>query len=202
MDATTFTEKAPAPKEARRKATICIDVTYDPEVTDPDKLASLYAHLVETGTLEEFNESDEPECFQQYGEGAIVGWRAVGSPVVVKTSDIKKLVDYDPDPDPSYAERMAEDGAPAELEAINSGEFIAYYCKAVVTIDIPCDGADDPDVPRNLILHRVESPGLWGIYAASDDDPYFDEVFAEERNTLVWMLRKMGIRVEDDQKKG
>jgi hypothetical protein len=198
MDATTFTDKGPASQDARRKATICIDVTYDPEATSPDKLASLYAHLVETGTLEEFNEAgvSEPECFREYGEGAIIGWRAIGSPVVVKTSDIKKLVDYDPEPDADYAVRMAEkENIPEELEAIERGDLVGYYCKAVVTLDIPCEWDTERDTS---ILQRIESPGLWSIFAKDDSDPYFDEIFAQERDTLVFMLRKMGIRVEED----
>jgi hypothetical protein len=114
--------------------------------------------------------------------------------IVARTSDIEKVVDYDPEPDASYAVRMAEEeNIPEELEAIERGDLVGYYCRAVVTLEILCETEG-----HSSILQRIESPGLWSIFAESDDDPYFDEIFAEERHTLVCMLRKMGIRVEDD----
>ncbi len=57
---------------------------------------------------------------------------------------------------------------------------------AFTTIEIPY-GHDTIDV-------RIESPGLWGIKLAGDgsDEPWLNEVFQEETDVLIGMLRELG----------
>jgi hypothetical protein len=139
--------------------------------------------------------------------GEILGAARTTAPprMKVRVSDIKQHVGYDEDPDPSYAVAMAEDeGATEELKAIERGDLVSYYCKATVNVTIPSTTEQLPDYDTDRgyagdkIIHNISSPGLWNIYARSDDDPYFDEVFAEERKMLVHMLTTMGIEVVDE----
>lgn len=45
-----------------------------------------------------------------------------------------------------------------------------------------------------VIIQRITSPGIWGVECDDPDtDAYVAEVFKEERDTLLGMLRVMGI---------
>jgi hypothetical protein len=69
----------------------------------------------------------------------------------------------------------------------------------VIELRIPFGTEIDlPEMPNGYITHRIESTGLWSIWAEHDEDPYFDEVFKDQRAELVFMLTTMGIEVEDD----
>ena len=65
---------------------------------------------------------------------------------------------------------LADDGSPL-LGVIARAEIRVPY------------GAD-------WILSHMDSPGLWGIEAAHDDS-YLDEVYQEERATLLDMLESL-----------
>lgn len=45
------------------------------------------------------------------------------------------------------------------------------------------------------IIHRVTSPGLWGVDKTTGE--YADEVYMAEVNTLVMMLEYLGFKVVD-----
>jgi hypothetical protein len=176
------------------KTLLQVEVEYDPSKTCPEDIASDMDHLIDLTR----NDGLYDRVFDD-GSRAF-SFTAAPSRLRVRASAIKKIVDYDPEPDASYAVDMAKrEGWTDELEAIEKGELVGYYCKALVEITIPeSDNQPDYCTDRALagIRHTIASPGLWGIFAKSDEDPYFDEVFAEERMTLIDMLTKMGIEVE------
>jgi len=48
-----------------------------------------------------------------------------------------------------------------------------------------------------IIVQRITSPGIWGIECPDpDNDSYVAEVFAEEREMLLSMLRSLGCAPE------
>jgi len=106
--------------------------------------------------------------------------------VRVKASDIKRLVQLDQEPDASYANA---EGYEAEKALIDSEEWLAYGCSAFIDLKVPY-GPDHVVVP-------IMSPGLWNIFAKSEEDAYFDEVFEEEKAGLIDMLRNRGLEVEE-----
>jgi hypothetical protein len=178
------------------KGILQVEIEYDPNKTN--------IHDVANGLDLCIDGAREWDSYESYvGEDVEVRSFAPAPPRLrVRASAIRKLIDYDPEPDASYAVDMAErEGWTDELEAIENGELVGYYCKAVVDITIP-ENNQQPDycTDRGIagIVHRIASPGLWGIFAKNDEDPYFDEVFAEERSTLIDMLTKIGLEVEDD----
>lgn len=178
------------------KAILQVEVEYDPNEVN--------IHTVANGLDQCIDGARESGSYESY-VGANVQVRSfhpAPARMRVRASDIRKLVDYDPEPDTDYARRMAdEEGIKEELEAIERGDLTGYYCKAVVDITIP-DNDEMPDYcsDRGItgIVHHIASPGLWSIFAKNDEDPYFDQIFAEERRTVIDMLTKMGIEVEND----
>jgi hypothetical protein len=47
----------------------------------------------------------------------------------------------------------------------------------------------------SFVSTHVTTPGVWGIQVADMNDSYLDEVFEEEKKTLIVMLESMG-RIE------
>jgi hypothetical protein len=69
------------------------------------------------------------------------------------------------------------------MEAYNAGEWHMCGVRASVVLSIPHGDS--------FITQKITSPGLWGIESDSGED-YFNEVFAEESDTLADMLRELG----------
>lgn len=100
----------------------------------------------------------------------------------VNADDIYKIVEYDDDADSSYAD---QEGMEQERAAIDRGDLVAFGVRAAIKLKLRSGN----EVP-------LVSPGLWGIFAESSHDPYMDEVFKEERATVISMLEELGIEVE------
>jgi hypothetical protein len=82
--------------------------------------------------------------------------------------------------DPAYRE---EDQA--RLDAWRKDEWHFLGIRGQATIKIPY-GAN----PDCWITAELSSPGLWGIESDSGD-PYFQEVYREEREILIGMLTSL-----------
>ena len=177
-----------------KTARLYVDVNYDPKVTDAEGVSEALDTLLETAM-------STPEILDEYGNPEVGAFCILRTPLTVKMSEIKRTVWYDPEPDDSYAD---QEGFEEERAAIDRGDLVAYGCRAAIWITIPATTASHPDYNTDRghgsdgITHHIDSPGLWGIFAKSNDEPYFDEVFKEEREMLVHMLTTMGIEVEDD----
>ena len=108
--------------------------------------------------------------------------------MIVDTKDFHKVVDYDPDPE-LHADYMDQEGFEEEKASWLAGDITCLYVFAAVTINIP-HGTDG-----TYITHDVHSPGLYGIFVYSQEDPYLDEVYKEECNVLISMLTTMGMSI-------
>jgi hypothetical protein len=86
--------------------------------------------------------------------------------------EIKRYLDED-------AERLA---------AYNRGEWGMVGIRASVELHLPTGNNG------GYIIHRVTSPGLWGIESDSDES-YFDEVFKGECGELESMLETLCVKV-------
>ena len=97
--------------------------------------------------------------------------------ITVKESDIAKVVEVDDDAMLTLPDEVWD---PAK----------DYFgVKAKITLRIPFG--------QDFILVPIETPGLWGI-DSNEDDPYLDEVFEEEKETLIQILNELsGIKVEE-----
>ena len=102
--------------------------------------------------------------------------------------EIEMLTSYDPhsDPrdylfqDPDYREQDQ-----ARLDAWRKDEWRFVGIRARATIKIP--HGTNPDC---WITSELLSPGLWGIESDSED-PYFQEVYQDEREILIAMLASL-----------
>ena len=92
----------------------------------------------------------------------------------------------DSDPDPSYLE---QEGWEERLAAYQHGDFGYVGVQATTELRIPSDQG-------GWIAQTITSPGLWGIEDDSDQE-YLNEVFEEERATLLDMLKALGAREEE-----
>jgi len=90
--------------------------------------------------------------------------------------EIRRLVVPDDHPDPSYLE---QEGWEDRLASYRRGDFHFLGVRAHARISIPYG--------QDFIQTEVCSPGLWGIESDSDE-AYFDEVYEEERRTLIDMF--------------
>jgi hypothetical protein len=106
--------------------------------------------------------------------------------MTVKKSDYFKVVPYDTDPDISF---MDEEEHKQTKERWNRGEFECVGVKAAVELQIPYG--------KDFIDHVIESPGVWGVFVESKDNPYLEELFKEESKILTEMLTAIGIIVEE-----
>jgi hypothetical protein len=88
---------------------------------------------------------------------------------------IREIVPDD-DADISWLE---QEGFEQDLAAYQAGVFGFVGVRAVAEIRIPYG--------HDWIVTTLKSPGLWGIQDNSGDD-YYQEVFEEERQTLLDML--------------
>lgn len=83
-------------------------------------------------------------------------------------------------------ERVVEPDPEAEKEGV-----VGVVARA--NIPVPY-GAD-------TVIAVLETPGLWGIDVDDPDDPYLEEVFEEEVETLKEMLQHLNVRVQERSKK-
>jgi hypothetical protein len=112
--------------------------------------------------------------------------------MTVRTHDIKRIEEYDPDPDLSY---LDPDASP-EYAAQNAERLAAYRAGAWHCIGLKARASFLIGLGEVAVIQTVESPGLWGI--ESDSDPsYLDEVFHEEAQTLRDMLAQLNVSVID-----
>jgi hypothetical protein len=93
---------------------------------------------------------------------------------------ITREIAPDENPDASYLEQTNFEERRAEYDA---GYFDFVGVRAVAEIEVPYG--------QGWIVTTIESPGLWGIDPDSGED-YFAEVFDQERETLVEMLKALG----------
>ena len=113
--------------------------------------------------------------------------------ITVKRSEFKReiipdeMTEYDEEPaSPDEGEKVAQMLAARERN-YNLGHWGYVGIQASVQISIP--------YRQGSITHKISSPGLWGIESDSDDS-YFNEVFAEESETLIDMLTQLGVKIE------
>lgn len=85
----------------------------------------------------------------------------------------------DSDADASWLE---QDDFADRLAEYRAGDFSFVGVRATALIRVPYG--------KDFIETRISSPGLWGIESDSGQ-AYFDEVFQEERKTLLEMLESM-----------
>jgi len=104
--------------------------------------------------------------------------------ITVKKFDIIREDIPDDDPDTSY---LDQEGFEDRKKSYEQGCFNFCGVRAKIRLEIP-NG-------ESKILQSIESPGLWGIEDDSGED-YFNEVFEEEKETLIQMLETMGMQVE------
>lgn len=93
--------------------------------------------------------------------------------------EIVREVVPDPDPDTSYLE---QDGWEDRLDLYQRGLLDFVGVIATANVRVP-HGAD-------WITFKIHSPGLWCIESDSGEE-YFNEVFEEERRTLLGMLESL-----------
>lgn len=99
----------------------------------------------------------------------------------VSKADFKRVVIADEDPDASFLE---QEGFEKRLAEYRRGDFHFVGVRAQVELKIPYG-------PLGYsIVQVVHSPGEWGIESDSDVS-YFEEVYQEECEVLVDMLRSM-----------
>lgn len=104
----------------------------------------------------------------------------------VSRKDFQRVVEADPDPDPSYLE---QDAFEDRLAQFKRGDFGFCYVKATVEVIVPmCKG--------HGYIQRFESPGLYGIEDDSGD-AYITEVFGEECSELEAILKAFGVQVTE-----
>jgi hypothetical protein len=102
--------------------------------------------------------------------------------------EIEMLTTCDPDSDPRdylFQDPDYREQDQARLDAWRNDEWHFIGIRAKATIKIP--HGINPDC---WITSEVLSPGLWGIESDSGD-PYFQEVYREERAILVAMLASL-----------
>ena len=109
--------------------------------------------------------------------------------IKVSRVSFEKVIVIDDDADQSWAEQQ---GFEEDLAALKNGELTNYGVRARVEIQIPLASTLQHGCH---ISQNIESPGIWGVTVANSDDPYIDEVFKEECNTLAQMLTALGIEV-------
>ena len=104
-------------------------------------------------------------------------------------------LDAIPEPSPTFETRrrsvrlgpIVMDCLPDSDSDWEKHEPIGVRAACELWIDI---GTDDKPF---VITQRIESPGVWGIETADERrDPYCIEVFEEEVQTLLAMLRELG----------
>jgi len=95
----------------------------------------------------------------------------------VRKCNIYKVVERD---DTDYSNLFTETN-------VTPDDYIALGVRARVELRIPHG--------KDYVYTHVTTPGLWGILVPSMNDPYLDEVFEEEKKTLIEMLESIG-RIE------
>ena len=88
----------------------------------------------------------------------------------------------DPCPDTSYLE---QEGFEERLRQAQNGDFGFMGIRASCTVLIGIGQSD------HVIVHRFDSPGVWGV--ETDSDPaHVQELFEDERSILLSMLDAIG----------
>lgn len=103
-----------------------------------------------------------------------------------RTGDRNAYRYFNPE-NPEYAEQEYKRAMDFE-----NGWLMCYGVKAEIILNIPA-----PYGENHWIIQAINSPGLWGIESDSDDS-YFEEVFEQEKRTLIHMLEAMGIEVVEE----
>lgn len=90
-----------------------------------------------------------------------------------------RTISPDPDASPTDYECYDED----QLAAFSNGDwcFVGVQARATITVITKGHGR----------IYRLTSPGLWGVESFSEE-AYFNEVFAEECETLKADLARFG----------
>lgn len=104
----------------------------------------------------------------------------------VSRKDFQRVVEADPDPDPSYLE---QDAFEDRLAQFKRGDFGFCYVRATVEVIVPMGKGHG-------YIQRFESPGLYGIEDDSGD-AYIAEVFGEECFELEAILEAFGVQVTE-----
>ena len=107
---------------------------------------------------------------------------------MTRTAEIEMLTSYDQDADPRdylFQDPDYREQDQARLDAWRKDEWHFLGIRAKATIKIP--HGINPDC---WIVSDLSSPGLWGIESDSGD-PYFQEVYRDEREILISMLASL-----------
>ena len=102
--------------------------------------------------------------------------------------EIEMVTSHDPDADPRdylFQDPDYREQDQARLDAWRNDEWYFLGIRAKATIKIP--HGSNPDC---WIASELLSPGLWGIESDSGD-PYFREVYREEREILIGLLASL-----------
>jgi hypothetical protein len=108
-----------------------------------------------------------------------------GSMTRLAQVDIEMVIHHDPVADPRdylFQDPIYRQEDQARLDAWLNDEWHFVGIRAKGRISIPY-GTNT----KSWILSEIHSPGLWGIESDSGD-PYFQQVFEEEREILIDML--------------
>lgn len=90
----------------------------------------------------------------------------------------------DPCPDTSY---LQQEGFEDRLRQADNGHFSFMGIRASCTLHIGIVQAG------HVILHRFESPGVWGVETDSSPE-HIQQLFEDERAVLLAMLDAIGCR--------
>lgn len=106
-----------------------------------------------------------------------------------KRSSFKRVVEEDPDPDPSYLDQPEWADRKKAYER-DEFHFMHVYALCEVLVPAYCQASHFTTFP-------LGTPGLYGIESDSDQS-YFDEVYAEECRSLEHMLKVLNVEIIED----
>lgn len=116
-----------------------------------------------------------------------------------RLSDIRKVVHPDPFPDLSYLQQDytdVEDDEERQSYLDQDKTRLETYGNTWTTIGIVAKAVIYIPLGSALMMHEIESPGLWGVEDDSDDK-YLDEIFENEKDILLEILEKLNVEVQD-----
>lgn len=108
-----------------------------------------------------------------------------------KRSSFKRMVEKDPNPDPSYLDQDEWVEHKAEYQRGGFG-FMHVYALCEVLVPVPSYSQ-----PGHCTTFPLGTPGLYGIESDSDKS-YFDEVYAEECTLLEHLLKVLNVEIIED----
>lgn len=106
-----------------------------------------------------------------------------------KRSSFKRVIEQDPDPDPSYLDQ------PEWVERKKEYERDAFHFMHVYAL---CEVLVPSGTPSGYFTtFPLGTPGLYGIESDSDKS-YFEDVYADECRSLEHMLKVLNVEIIED----